>query len=134
MITGFVLIGVLGLLQAVLRMAFFGMMMSGNSVELEHDISTLESDFMAAMFGLLGIAGVLTSIGILLKTPWGYYGTLFFSAVTIAFDVWGVLAVQITAVMGFVFPALFIAYLLVKKEEYLGKTEASNEGPAGVRN
>jgi uncharacterized membrane protein (DUF2068 family) len=121
LITGFTLICVLGILQAILRLVFFSMMLNGNEMDMERDISNFEYDLMMAMFGLLGVAGLATSAGLWLKTSWGYYGTIAFSAITIAFDVWGVLVVQATAVMGFVFPIAFIAYLLIKRDSYFGK-------------
>lgn len=121
LITGFTLICVLGVLQAILRLVFFNMMLNGNEMDMEREISSLEYDLMMAMFGLLGVAGLTTSIGLWLRTSWGYYGTIAFSAITIVFDIWGVLVVQATALMGFVFPIVFIAYLLIKRDSYFGK-------------
>ncbi|QLH75264.1 MAG: hypothetical protein HPY73_07315 [Methanomassiliicoccales archaeon] len=134
MITGLKVICVLGLLQAVMRLAFFNMMLTGDQPELQNDITSAEFDFMTVMFGVLGVAGMITSAGIWFRTGWGYYGTIGFSAVTILFDIWGFLEVQVTAAMGFVFPVLFIAYLLLKKDAYFSQAVKVNEGPVGVRN
>jgi len=65
-------------------------------------------------FLLLGAFGIITAIGLLAGKRWGVYGTIALSAVTIIYDAWAMAAIQCTAVMGMVLPAIFIGYLVFR--------------------
>lgn len=62
----------------------------------------------------------------------GITGTIVLSVATILFDVWGIVAVQPTALMGMVLPVVFIAYLLWNRAA-LGAGVRSIESAGGVR-
>jgi len=50
---------------------------------------------------------------------WGYWGAILVSIYIIVFDVWASVAVQSTAAMGLVVPALLILYLYSKRSPFL---------------
>lgn len=124
---GILAVVLLGLLQAGLRL-YFALATSGAlGLELQDQVHSMIATPMsdafwtmnAAMFSILGVAGVATSFGLALGKTWGLYGTVAFSVLTIAFDVWAMVAVQFTAVFGLVLPAVFIVYLVLRKDRVL---------------
>jgi uncharacterized membrane protein (DUF2068 family) len=74
--------------------------------------------FINGVFYILGAVGLITAFGLWRQKRWGYLGTLVLSAATTVFDVWAIVAVQSSAAMGIVLPALFIVYLLVIRRDF----------------
>jgi len=89
--------------------------------------------FIDVMFLFLGLSGVVLTYGLLIGKRWGYAGTIGISAFTIVFDVWAMIAVQPTALLGLVLPAVFIVYLVMRRNEFCFGVR-SNECVGGVRN
>jgi uncharacterized membrane protein (DUF2068 family) len=122
-----IIISVLAIFQAVLRLYFslatagvFGPQLQ-NDVQNMVDVAMTDADwtFMALMFGLIGLIGLVSAFGLLLSAKWGFYGMIAISAVTIVYDVWAMVAIQFTAAMGLVLPVVFIVYLVMRKERLL---------------
>ncbi|TFG56939.1 MAG: DUF2127 domain-containing protein [Methanomassiliicoccus sp.] len=84
---------------------------------LDNPVSDEVMMFINIMFFVLGILGLLTAFGLWTEKRWGYLGTIALSLVTIAFDVWAVLAVQSSAAFGIVFPVVFIVYLALIRHD-----------------
>jgi hypothetical protein len=130
---GLVAVGVLGLIQSAMRFGILGVVLQNGWPATDHSVSSEMALFIDVMFLFLGIAGVVLTYGLLTGKRWGYNGTIGISAFTIVFDVWAIIAVQPTALLGLVLPAVFIVYLVVKKNEFCFGVR-SNECVGGVRN
>lgn len=111
---GILLVVVLSVLQSVLRLVFFYMGVTGAEL-LEAEITSSAMQLINVMFLLIGVAGMITALGLYRMKRWGYWGMVLLSVVTIVFDIWG-LTIQSTAAMGIVLPVTFIAYLYFKQE------------------
>lgn len=123
----------LALIQSVLRFAFPASILQTGFPDTERIVSPDMQAMILAAFVLIGIAGVITTYGLWIGARWGYTGTIALSLVTIVFDVWAVAAVQATALMGLVLPALFITYLIVNRSDFPGQVR-TREGAGGIRN
>jgi hypothetical protein len=130
---GLVAVCVLALIQSALRFGILGVVIQNGWPATEHAVAPEVEAFINAMFLLLGIGGVLLTYGLFEGRRWGYTGTLGISAVTIVFDIWAVFAVQPTALMGLILPTVFIAYLVLRRNEFCFGVR-SNECVSGVRN
>lgn len=136
---GLMIIAVLAMLQAVLRMYFAvagsGALGPGPMNDLHNTITSpmTKGDWtiLTIVFGSIGALGLAAAIGLLMTTNWGYYGTVAISAITIAYDVWAAVAIQATAVLGIVLPAVFIAYLEAKKGSLLRPEASIVDGGVG---
>jgi uncharacterized membrane protein (DUF2068 family) len=84
-------------------------------------VSSGITDLILIMFLVIGVLGIITSMGIWMMRVWGFWGTMLLSAGTIAFDIWAAVAVQSSAVLGLVLPVLFISYLYARREKFLGR-------------
>ncbi|MEM3694941.1 MAG: hypothetical protein QXJ11_03165 [Candidatus Bathyarchaeia archaeon] len=112
---GILFICVLWLLQSVGRLlfAFLGRP-EGMGQFLDVPITYATSLVIFVMFVFLGICGFIAAFGLLMRRKWGFWGTIFASVATIAFDLWG-LTIQYTAALGFVVPAISLIYLCSRK-------------------
>ncbi len=126
------LICAFALIQCVLRFAIAGVLMTGGMADTGTVMSGEVEAFIIGMFVAIGAAGVLTTYGLWYGARWGFMGTIGLSVATILFDVWGIVAVQPTALMGMVLPALFIAYLVWNRASW-GTGVRSRESAGGVR-
>ena len=117
---GMTVVALLAMAQSALRL-YFGLGTIGVlGSDMEAQLTTLLENPvtdpllpLAIPFFLLGAFGIVTAIGLLAGRSWGVYGTIALSAVTIIYDAWAMAAVQCTAVMGMVLPAIFIIYLMI---------------------
>lgn len=115
---GLMIVCALAVIQSIARFAIpLSLSASGGPV-LETPVSDEVMMFINAMFYLLGLFGFITAFGLWTQKRWGYLGTLVLSAVTIVFDVWAVVAVQSSAAMGIVLPALFMVYLVLIRKDF----------------
>jgi putative exporter of polyketide antibiotics len=89
--------------------------------------------FIDVMFLFLGLSGIVLTYGLMTGKKWGYTGTIGISALTIVFDVWAIIAVQPTALLGLILPTVFIVYLVMRRNEFCFGLR-SNERVGGVRN
>ena len=130
---GLVAVGVLGLIQSAMRFGILGVVLQNGWPATDHAVSSEMALFIDAMFLFLGIAGVVLTYGLLAGKKWGYNGTLGISAFTIVFDVWAIIAIQPTALLGIVLPVVFIVYLVMRRNEFSFGVNV-NESVSGVRN
>lgn len=130
---GLKLICGLGLVQSVLRLAFPAYILQAGFPDTEKVVSPDVQAFILATFVLIGVAGFITTYGLLTGSKWGFVGTFALSMVTIVFDEWAVEAVQATALMGLVLPVIFIIYLTANRSGFLGGV-SMHEGDGGIRN
>jgi uncharacterized membrane protein (DUF2068 family) len=130
---GLIAICILALLQSILRFAFPAMILQTGFAETEKAISTDVQAFILVMFVVIGIAGLITAYGLFKGNRWGYTGTIALSLATIVFDVWGIAAVQVTAMLGLVLPVVFIIYLIANRANFPAEVR-THESIGGVRN
>jgi hypothetical protein len=130
---GLLMICALALIQCVLRFAFPAVILQSGFAKTEHAVSGEVQAFILVAFVAIGMAGIITTYGLLIGSRWGYLGTIGLSAATIVFDVWGIVAVQATAAMGIVLPVLFIAYLVANRADFPAAV-STHEGAGGIRN
>ena len=130
---GLMMVCVLALIQSVLRFAFPASILQTGFPDTERIVSPDIQAMILATFVIIGIAGVITTYGLWIGARWGYTGTIALSMVTIAFDVWAVAAVQATALVGLVLPALFIVYLIANRSDFPGRVR-THERAGGIRN
>jgi len=130
---GLVAVGVLGLIQSAMRFGILGVVLQNGWPATDHTVSPEVAMFIDVMFLFLGLSGVVLTYGLLTGKRWGYTGTIGISAFTIVFDVWAMIVVQPTAMLGLVLPVLFIVYLVVRRNEFCFGVR-SNECAGGVRN
>ena len=115
----YVLLILLWLLQAVLRLgfAFIGIFWPEMMDQfLTVEVSPAVFHFLNVMFLALGVAGVVTAIGLWMVKKWGYWGTILVSLVTVVFDIWG-MTIQFTAALGLIIPGIAIFYLYTRKSQ-----------------
>ncbi len=118
---GFYLVALLAFVQGALR-TYFGFASAGVLGATAHDqlMSCIdvpvsnEMMVIAAPFLLLGVLGIATTGGLVMRTRWGYYGTLIISVATIIYDLWAAMAIQSSAVFGMFVPVILMAYLMMR--------------------
>jgi len=128
---GLTAVALLAVLQSALRF-FFALGSTGAlGCSMQTDLTTLLEHpvtdptlVITVPFLLLGAFGLVTAAGLMVRKPWGVYGTIALSVATIAYDAWAIVAIQATAVMGIVLPAAFIAYLLMTRKNLLAEAVA----------
>jgi hypothetical protein len=78
-------------------------------------VSSTTMTIINAVFLLLGVGGLISSIGMILKKRWSINVMVFVSLANIIFDVWGY-TIQYTAALGVVVPVitLLVIYRIVK--------------------
>jgi hypothetical protein len=123
----------LGLAQSVLRFAFPAYILQAGFPNTEKIVSTDVQAMILVMFVLIGVAGIITTYGLLTGARWGYTGTIALSMVTIMFDAWAMAAVQTTALLGLILPVVFIAYLIANRTDFPDEVRTL-EGAGGIRN
>ncbi|MGB9853831.1 MAG: hypothetical protein ACPLRY_03370 [Candidatus Bathyarchaeales archaeon] len=114
---GTVFVGFLWIIQSVGRLSFAAVgTPTGMGQFLDAPISDTISFVLFMMFLLLGVFGLIAAFGLLARRKWGFWGTIFVSVTTIAFDIWG-LTIQFTAAIGLIVPLISILYLYPKKSQ-----------------
>ncbi|HSV41789.1 MAG TPA: hypothetical protein VLH13_00080 [Methanomassiliicoccales archaeon] len=131
--TGLMAIVVLALLQCVARFAIPIMSVTGNGPGFETEQDFWVEPFVLLVFVIIGTVGLYTTYGLWKQEMWGYSGTFYLSLATIAFDVWAWMAIQPSAAMGIVPPAVIIVFLLVVRNEFAPGVKLL-ENARGVRN
>lgn len=124
--TGIIAVALLAILQSALRFYFA----LGTTGALGSDMKALLTTLLekpvtdptlvlTVPFVLLGTIGIITAAGLIAGKQWGVYGTIALSIVTIAYDAWAMAAIQCTAFMGMILPAIFIGYLVIRDRRAL---------------
>jgi len=107
---------VLNLILSVLRI-YFAYLGTTEAIKefLTVAVSPTTMTIINALFLLLGVGGLIASIGMILKTSWSIKAMVLVSLVNVLFDVWGY-TIQSTAVLGVVVPVitLLVIYRSVK--------------------
>jgi len=112
-------VGFLWIIQSFGRLSFAVLgTPTGMRQFLDVPISDITSLVLFIMFLLLGALGFIAAFGLLARRKWGFWGTIFVSAATIIFDIWG-LTIQFTAAIGLIVPLISILYLYPKKSQRL---------------
>ena len=112
-------VGFLWIIQSFGRLSFAVLgTPTGMGQFLDVPISDITSLVLFIMFLLLGALGFIAAFGLLARRKWGFWGTIFVSAATIIFDIWG-LTIQFTAAIGLIVPLISILYLYPKKSQRL---------------
>jgi hypothetical protein len=129
---GTVAIAMLAIVQSALRFYFALGTTGALGSDIEAQLTTLLENpvtqpmlLLTVPFLLLGAFGMITAAGLLEGRPWGAYGTIALSVVTIIYDAWAIVAIQSTAILGMVLPALFIGYLLLVRRDALSSREVA---------
>jgi len=116
---GTVFVGFLWIIQSFGRLSFAVLgTPTGMRQFLDVPISDNTSIVLFIMFLLLGVLGFIAAFCLLARRKWGFWGTIFVSAATIIFDIWG-LTIQFTAAIGLIVPLISILYLYPKKSQML---------------
>lgn len=78
-------------------------------------VSPTTMTIINAMFLLLGVGGLIASIGMILNKSWSINAMVLVSLANIIFDIWGY-TIQFTAALGVVVPVitLLVIYRIVK--------------------
>ena len=107
---------VLNLVYGVLRI-YFAYLGTTEAIKefLTVAVSPTTMTIINAMFLLLGVGGLIASIGMFLKTSWSINALVLVSLANILFDIWGY-TIQSTAALGVVVPVitLLVFYRSVK--------------------
>jgi len=104
----------LNLIQAVMRLMFFYIMITGGIDEfLDVTINPSTLQGISIVFLVLGIGGLISIYGLAMRKEWGVKAIRAVNALTIIFDIWGYL-VQSSAFFGFIVPVL--NFILLAKE------------------
>lgn len=107
---------VLNLILGVLRI-YFAYLGTTEAIKefLTVAVSPTTMTIINALFLLLGVGGLIASIGMILKTSWSIKAVVLISVVNVLFDVWGY-TIQSTSVLGVVVPVitLLVIYRSVK--------------------
>jgi len=105
-------------LQSILRIYFAYLGFTGGINEfLTTPISQGTLQFINYIFSILGIAGMVATLGLLMEREWGLWCAILVSVFTVFFDVWG-LTIQYTAAIGFVIPILIMILLYKGRHAY----------------
>lgn len=103
---GIVAASALSGLQSVLRLYFSYLGFAGGIGEfLTAPVSQGTLQFINWVFLVLGVAGIVATLGLLMGRRWGLWCAILVLASTVVFDVWG-MKIQSTAAMGVIMPAL----------------------------
>ncbi|NQT09296.1 hypothetical protein HQ586_09480 [Candidatus Bathyarchaeota archaeon] len=98
-------------LQSILRLYFSYLGFTGGIDEfLTSPVSQGTLHFINSAFLLLGIAGILATLGLIIGKKWGLWCSFLVLVSTVVFDVWG-FKIQSTAVLGIIMPALSMIHL-----------------------
>jgi len=117
---GIVAASVLSGLQSVLRLYFFYLGITGGIGDfLTTPVSQGTLQFINSVFLILGIAGVVATLGLLMGRRWGLWGAIMVLVSTVVFDVWG-FKIQSTAAMGVVMPVLAMILLYRGRSRFTG--------------
>jgi hypothetical protein len=112
--------------QSVLRIVFFVASFSYDFVEEE--VSDEALMITSALFLVLGVAGLVFLYPLVKRRRTGYLGTVSVCIATIAFDSWGMLAIQSSAAMGMAVPVIAIVYLVLRRDLFVDPTSAGHAG------
>jgi hypothetical protein len=98
-------------LQSLLRFYFFYLGFTGGIGEfLTSPVSQGTLQFINSVFLVLGIAGMVATLGLFMEKRWGLGCSFIVLVSTVVFDAWGS-RIQSTAVMGVVMPVLSLIIL-----------------------
>lgn len=98
-------------LQSMLRLYFSYLGFTGGIGEfLTSPVSQGTLQFINSIFLLLGVTGIVATLGLLKERKWGLWCAILVLASTVVFDVWG-LKIQSTAAMGIIKPVLSMILL-----------------------
>jgi hypothetical protein len=122
----------LAFVQGVLR-TYFGLAGAGmlGAASRDQVMSLIDTPVanelvvIAAPFLLLGVLGIAATVGLALRRPWGLYSTVIVSLATIAYDLWAILEIQSSALIGLVVPAICIAYLVMRRDAFRSSAAVS---------
>jgi hypothetical protein len=112
-------IGILGLLEALLRLFFYYEAVIAGVALLQPTPPASTMNLVNSINLALGLAGLLVIAGLLLLNNWGYWGTIGVSILTIAFDGVSAATVSATAMVGLVLPIIFLIILIPRRAAYL---------------
>jgi hypothetical protein len=122
---GMKIVVLLSLVQGILRTYFgmagmgaFGLAAKDQVMNLIETPVSNEMLIIAAPFLLLGVFGLAATAGLMMRRPWGIYGTVIVSVATIVYDMWAAVAIQSSAVFGLVVPVICIVYLVARKDAF----------------
>jgi hypothetical protein len=113
-------IGILGVLEAILRLFFYYEAVFAGIPLLQPMPSASTMTVVNGINLALGLAGLVAISGLLLMTRWGYWGTIGVSLVTIAFDGVSGVTVSFTAFAGLILPVIFLVVLLPRRASNFG--------------
>ncbi len=139
---GLIAVVALSLIQASLRIVL-GLMMTGTLGEgaqntmngaIDGQVDDWVVGFNTVMFLTLGVLGAIFAAGLLGHASWAWYGTLTVCSVTIIYDIWAIIAIQPTAILGLVLPLVFIVYLLWKRTDFEIAGVSCGASTGSVRN
>ncbi len=103
-------------LQSTLRLYFSYLGFTGGIDEfLTSPVSQGTLQFINSIFLLLGIAGILATLGLIMEKKWGLWCSFLVLVSTVVFDIWG-FKIQSTAMLGIIMPAL--SMILLYKEGF----------------
>ena len=112
------IICLLAAIQSALRMGLVGLIMNSGFPATEKYVTPDVQAYITVMFAALGVLGFVLTYALYRRTAVGYYGTIALSAVTIAFDIWAIMAIQPTPVLGIILPVVFIVYLVLRRKDF----------------
>lgn len=119
----------LNLLQAVLRVVFTALSLSGGMGQfLNRSITSTDADVLFAMFAILGVAGLVSVFLASRRQTAGIMALGAVSVVTIIFDIWG-MTIQGTAAIGFVVPVITLASILLVRQAFIPGARVSVDRP-----
>lgn len=117
---------IIGAVQAVIRTyfglgaaGFLGLAMKDTVMGMIENPIGNETMVITVPFLLLGILGSVAVVGLVLQRPWGYYGTMVVSVMTITYDLWAAVSIQSSALIGMMVPTVMLTYLMLRKERYV---------------
>jgi hypothetical protein len=113
-----IFLGVLALIESVLRLVFFYVGTHGG--QLITPAPPVDVMQFINYFSLgLGLIGLVAFSGLIFETSWGFWGSLMLCLATIVFDSWAVATTAETALAGIIVPVLLLAYVIPKHSLFL---------------
>jgi hypothetical protein len=112
-------IGILGLLEALLRLLFYFEAVFAGVALLQPMPPASTMNLVNSINLALGLAGLFVIAGLLLLTNLGYLGTVMVSVLTVVFDGVSAATVSATAMAGLVLPVVFLLILIPKRAAFL---------------